>query len=130
MTAFIGIVPWIGYGMMTLMIVGFCAIPFSIIKVLAILMGYYRHDDWQYDYKKITSYKMRTALLIIIVDIVSIVIVGIISNFGVKWCGSGGCELVDGEGLEIVKEVALAIGFSSIPALFASLVIGAIDKKK
>ena len=130
MTAFIGIVPWIGYGMMTLMIVGFCAIPFSIIKVLAILMGYYRHDDWQYDYKKITSYKMRTALLIIIVDIVSIVIVGIISNFGVKWCGSGGCELVYGKGLEIVKEVALAIGFSSIPALFASLVIGAIDKKK
>ena len=129
-TAFIGIVPWIGYGMMTLMIVGFCAIPFSIIKVLAILMGYYRHDDWQYDYKKITSYKMRTALLIIIVDIVSIVIAGIISNFGVKWCGSGGCGLVYDKGLEIVKEVALAIGFSSIPALFASLVIGAINKKK
>lgn len=128
--AFIGFIRVIGFGLSSVMIAGFVSFPALIIKVIAILLGHFRHQDWQCDYRKFFSYRIKIIRLIIVVDIVSIIAVGIISNFGIVGCGDNGCQMLYGRGWDTALITAIMLGFLSVPALVLGTIISMIDARR
>lgn len=104
-----------------------------MVKLSAILLGHFRHNDWQCNNKKLI-YRMETILLIIIVDIASIIVLGVIIYiFNIRYYHGGGYSAggyMSRDPMEAMLEELKSLAVLSGPAIILGTIISLADTVK
>lgn len=135
---FVCIYPIISRSITSFMVVAIFFPPLIIlplmVKLSAILLGHFRHDDWQYNNKKL-AYRLEVILLIIIVDIISIIVLGaIIYIFDIRYYHSGSSYFSGGymshDSIEAMLGMLEPFAILSGPAIILGTIISLVDALK